>query len=83
MGALCSHLPRRRIATPRATYEVSAHGEMVQGGVGYDGVEAAQSFARLEEVPVRPGHLGAGEALLRSLHNRLVDVHSDDPRYAL
>jgi hypothetical protein len=26
-------------------------GEMAQGGVGYDGVEAAQSFARLEEVP--------------------------------
>lgn len=51
--------------------------------LGYDGVEAAQSFARLEDVSVRPGHLGAGEALLGSLQNWPVDVHSDDMRYSL
>jgi methyltransferase (TIGR00027 family) len=58
-------------------------GEMVQGGIGHDGVEAAQSFARVEDVSERPGHLGVGEALLGPLQNRTVDIHSDDVRNAL
>jgi hypothetical protein len=59
-------------------------GEMVQGGVGYDGVEAAQSFARLEEVPRASRLPGlAGEAPLHSAPEAAGDVYSDDPRYAL
>ena len=58
-------------------------GEMVQGGVGYDGVEAAQSFARLEEVPRAsrlPGRRGSAASLAPEAAG---DVYSDDPRYAL
>lgn len=56
---------------------------MVQGRVGDDGVEAAKSVAGIEDVPLPPRHSGGREALLGSLQNRLVDIHSDDIRYAL
>jgi methyltransferase (TIGR00027 family) len=56
---------------------------VVQGCVGDDGVEAAKFVAGIEDVPVPPRHSGGREALLGSLQNRLVDIHSDDMRYAL
>jgi hypothetical protein len=58
-------------------------GEVMKGCVGYHRVEPAEAVAGIEDVSVPPGDLSAGESLLGSLQNRLIDVHSDDMRYSL
>ena len=55
---------------------------MVQGCVGNHRVEPAE-LAGIEDVRVPPDHRSSREALLGSLQNRTVDIHSDDMRHPL